>query len=275
MTKPLRVLVTGAYGLIGNLVFANLARQAERYVVFGTSRRTTPSKRTDGAEVFPIPEDRLRVVDLTDLEGMRRAVEGMDVVVHMAADPSGISGWESVHSNNIIGTYNMFEASREAGVKRVLYASSNQVAFGYRDRQDILAVLSGKTEEGFGPVEPKIDHTMPTRPLNLYSCSKVFGEGLSHMYASTTPMSVIVLRFGWVLAADKPPQPYGHSVWCSQRDCVQFVEKAILAPSEVKFDIFFVHSQNEQNFVDIQHGMDVLGYLPEDGANPSGTFHVH
>lgn len=266
MSSPLRVLVTGAYGLIGNLVFRRLLEQPERYEVYGTSRRDKPSVRTDGIEVCVIPPDRLRIADLTNAEAMQDATRGMDVVVHMAADPSGIPGWESVLNNNIIGSYNMYEACRLAGVKRVLYASSNQVAFGYRDQPEINTLMRGNVEDLAGKDFHPIDHTMPTRPLNFYSCSKVFGEGMGHMYAANHGISVLVLRIGWVLAEDKPPAPYGRSVWCSQRDCVQFVEKAIQAPESLRFDVFFVQSRNRYNFVDIQHGIDVLGYDPQDSA---------
>lgn len=258
------VLITGAYGLIGNLVFSHLARQPERYNVFGTSRRPRPSERAELMDVYPIPEDRLRIADLTNFTAMQEAVEGMDAVIHMAADPSGIPGWDSVLQNNIIGSYHLFEACRLAGVSRVLYASTNQVSFGYRDQEPFKTLISDSTE----PVNPQsfhpINHKQPTRPLNLYSCSKVFGEGLAHMYAHTHGMSCIVLRIGWVMAEDNPPEGFGRAVWCSRRDCVQLVELALNAPPSLRFDVFYVQSANRLNFVDIGHARIVLGYSPQD-----------
>jgi NAD+ dependent glucose-6-phosphate dehydrogenase len=67
----------------------------------------------------PIPPAKLRISDLTDFEAVQRAAQGMDVVVHMAADPSGAEGWESILNNNIVGSYHLFEACRLAGVRRV------------------------------------------------------------------------------------------------------------------------------------------------------------
>ena len=52
------------------------------------------------------------------------AFEEVDVVVHLAANAQGGATWEDLLNPNIIGTYNVFEASRRAGVKRVIYASS-------------------------------------------------------------------------------------------------------------------------------------------------------
>lgn len=258
------VLVTGAYGLIGNLVYARLAQQPERYNVFGTSRRPRPSERAEPMDVYQIPEDRLRIADLMDFEAMQQAVAGMDEVIHMAADPSGIPVWESVLQNNIIGSYHVFEACRLAGVSRVLYASSNQVSFGYRDQEPFTTLISQSTApveaESFSP----IIHTQPTRPLNLYACSKVFGESLAHMYAYTHGMSCIVLRIGWVMADDTPPEGFGRAVWCSRRDCVQLVELALNAPDSLRFDVFYVQSDNPLNFVDISHAREVLGYNPQD-----------
>ena len=261
-----KVLITGAYGLIGNLVYAQLAGQPARYDVYGTARRPRPSQRAEEMETCLIPDEKLRIADLTDFAAMQRAMQGMDVVVHMAADPSGIPGWDSVLNNNIIGSYHMFEASRLAGVKRVLYASSNQVSFGYRDQEPFKSLLAPEARE----VDPRdirpIDPTQPTRPLNFYACSKVFGEGLAHMYAYTHGLSCIVLRIGWVLGDDQPPGHFARAVWCSQRDCVQLVELAINAPDSLRFDIFYVQSANAHNFVDIQHAKDVLGYAPQDSA---------
>src|SRR4051812_28974407 len=121
-----KVLITGAYGLIGNLVYAHLAAQPEAYDVYGMVRRAQPSARVATDHFCRIPAEKLRLADLTDFAAVQRAVEGMDLIVHMAADPEGHDGWESVLNNNIIGAQHMFEASRLAGVKRIIYASTNQ-----------------------------------------------------------------------------------------------------------------------------------------------------
>jgi NAD+ dependent glucose-6-phosphate dehydrogenase len=262
-SSPIKVLVTGAYGLIGNLVYSRLLSQPEMYDVYGMSRTLKQSQRTEGIEVCPVEESRLRVGDLTDFDSVRRAVEGMDVVVHMAADPAGMN-WESVLNNNMVGSYHIFEASRLAGVKRVLYASSNQVVFGYGQEEPFKSLFHGEFEAVDPQALTPIDHLQPTRPLNLYACGKVFGEALAHMYAYKMGMSCLVLRIGWVLGDDRPPTKWGRAVWCSQRDVVQLVEKAIQAPPELKYDVFFGHSDNLYNMVDLSHAKQVLGYSPQD-----------
>jgi nucleoside-diphosphate-sugar epimerase len=258
-----QILITGAYGLIGNLVYAHLDTQPDRYSTYGMVRRVEASARIEAMELCEIPAERLRYADLTDFAAVRRAVAGIDVVVHMAADPNGHSSWESVLNNNIVGTYHLFEASRLAGVKRVIYASTNQVVFGYRADEPYRSLFAGR--EGAAPEAiPPIHHTQPTRPLNYYACSKVFGESLAHMYAFTHGMSCICLRIGWVTASDRPASPQARYLWCSQRDIVQLVGRCIEAPASLRFDIFFGQSDNHPNFVDIQHARDVLGYAPQD-----------
>ena len=263
---PIRVLVTGATGLIGNLVYARLASQPGAYDAHGMVRRAQPSARATAMNFCDIPAGKLRLADLSDFSAVQRAVEGMDVVVHMAADPNGNAPWDRVLDSNIVGGYHLFEASRLAGVKRVVYASTNMVVFGYLagepHRTSLARGLDHVTPEDF----PPIHHTQPTRPTTLYACSKVFGEALAHLYAQVHGLSCICLRIGWVTADDRLPQPRARMLWCSQRDIVQLVERCIRAPDSLRFDVFFGQSDNRYNLVDIQHARDVLGYDPQDSA---------
>jgi nucleoside-diphosphate-sugar epimerase len=252
--------------LIGNLVYAHLATMPERYAPFGNARRRQTSDRVSDASYTPIPDDHLRIADLTDFAGMQRAIEGMDVVVHMAADASGHGGYDSVLINNIIGTHNVFEACRLAGVKRVIFASTNQVVFGYRDTEPYKSLF----ELRFDKVDPKdiqpITHDQPARPLNDYAASKVYGEALAHQYAYQHGLSCIALRIGWVTHDDKPLHPAARFTWCSKRDIVQLVMRCIEAPASLRFDVFFGQSNNPYNLVDIEHPRRVLGYEPQDSV---------
>jgi uronate dehydrogenase len=265
-SDKINVLVTGAYGLIGNLIYARLAAQPEAYNIFGMVRRMQPSSRARALNLCAIPADKLRLADLGDFAAVQRAVEGMHTVVHMAAAADAAAPWQSVLNDNILGAYHLFEASRQAGVKRVIYASTNQVVFGFRADEPYRSLFAGRFEQ-LSPEEIQpIDHTQPTRPLNYYACSKVFGEALAHMYAYTHGMSCICLRIGWVTADDRLPHPSARILWCSQRDVVQLVQRCINATSSLRFDVFFGQSGNLYNLVDIQHARDVLGYAPQDRA---------
>ncbi|TFH04892.1 MAG: NAD(P)-dependent oxidoreductase [Spirochaetales bacterium] len=259
----MRVLITGAYGFLGNLLYAHLARSPERYEPYGLVRRLTPSVRADSVSITEIPESNLRMAELSDFDAVRAAMDGIDVVVHLAADPDPRSGWEPILNSNVVGTYNVFESARAAGVKRVVFASTNQVVFGYSSVPPYdLLIREQFDDEALKDYEP-IRHEWPTKPTTFYSCSKVFGEALAYMYSETHGMSSICLRIGWVLPEDKPRS---RTVWSSQRDIVQMMERCIVAPDSLRFDVFFGQSDNEYNIVDIQHVRDVLGYEPQDGA---------
>jgi nucleoside-diphosphate-sugar epimerase len=265
-TSPKKILVTGAYGLIGNLVYTRLAAQPDRYDVYGLAKTVEPSARTKFIAVVEIPAERLRLADISDFTAVARAVTGLDTIIHLAADPDGRAGWESVLANNIIGAHNVFEAARLAGVQRVIFASTNQVVFGYGADAVYQALLAGRLDDVDPATLRRIDHTRPVRPLNDYACSKVFGEALAHMYAYTHGLSCLCLRIGWVVSDDRVPSARARTIWCSQRDLVQLVERCVNAPDSLRFDVFFGHSDNRYNFVDIEHARQVLGYAPQDHA---------
>ena len=82
-----RVLVTGVYGLIGGEVYLRLLSQPNRYQVYGLSRRRYPSDRSSRNRNLNIPDDRFFLSDMSDMGTMMEAMHGIDIVVHMAADP--------------------------------------------------------------------------------------------------------------------------------------------------------------------------------------------
>jgi uronate dehydrogenase len=98
--------------------------------------------------------------------------------------------------------------------------------------------------------------------------SKVWGEALGRVYADTHRLSVICLRFGSVNAEERPhTSPWARSVWCSQRDAIQAVVRAIHASDEMRFDAFYVVSNNKYCWVDLDHSREGLGYVPQDSAD--------
>ena len=266
MAHAKRVLITGAYGLIGNTVYRALSAAPDAYDVYGLARRQHPSDRLPGSELCAIPDDRLFIANLSDVAALQKAVQGMDVVVHMAANPNGEAEWESILTDNIIGTYNVFEACRQAGVKRIVSASSMQVIHGYRLDEPYKSLMDG-TFTRFAPDSfARLTTTQPPRPMNLYGASKVWGEALAHMYAYAHGMSCICLRIAWVLAEEPPPDIDARVHWCSRRDVAQLVQRSVDAPDSVRFDVFFGLSDSDYNIGDIQDARDVLGYQPQDGV---------
>lgn len=259
----LKVLVTGAAGQIGYMVFSRLLSQPDRYEVYGVDRRGGPSLRVPGSWDLNLPEDRFSVCDLYDYSGVAKAVEGMDVVAHLGADPEG-DEWDSVLNNNVIGAYNVYEASRKADVKRVVGASSIMVSEGHREQEPYRAMMERRKAdipETFQTISPEI----PAEPRGIYAASKVWLESLARTYSHRHGMSCLCIRIGQV-ERDRPRPPQGADIYVSQRDITQIWEKAITAPDDLRFGIYYGMSDNDYRWTDIAAAREDLGYVPEDRA---------
>ena len=113
---------------------------------------------------------------------------------------------------------------------------------------------------------PVLTHESPLHPSGLYGASKAWGEALGRHYADAYGLSVICVRIGRVKREDRPESPREFAVWCSQRDIARFLERCITAPPAVRFDTFFVTSDNRWGYRDLTHAREVLGWEPLDRA---------
>jgi len=150
-------------------------------------------------------------------------------------------------------------------VKRIVYASSGATVAGWEREMPYRALAEGRYDAVPESWE-KLTHQTPVRPMGLYGCSKVWGEALARHYTDTSDLSILCLRIGAVNAADRPQQARDFSVWCSQRDIVQMIERCIDAPESLRFDIFYVLSDNRWGYRDLEHARQVLGFVPQDAA---------
>jgi nucleoside-diphosphate-sugar epimerase len=248
MAKP-RVLVTGMSGLIGRA----LRKQLEgRFDLRALNR---------GA-VEGVPCHR---ADIANLEAIAPAFEGVDTVVHLAADATSPNPpWDSILNNNVTGTYNVYEAARRAKVKRVVFASSGATIAGVENEAPYKDLAAGRYD---GLTSwPMVTHLSPVRPTALYGVSKVWGEALGRQYADVHGLSIICVRIGRVNSEDRPLAARDFSVWCSQRDIVRLIEHCIDAPATLRYDIVFGTSRNRWGYRDLEHTRAVLGWEPMDAA---------
>lgn len=252
MTEKPRVLITGASGLIGRLVLRDLS---DRYAFSGLSRRPV-----DG-----IPHT---VADITDLDAVRRAMRGVDMVMHLAAETEDYNDWEKVQRITMGGTLNMFRAAQEAGVRRVVFASAGSTMIGYEwyAGSPYGRLAAGKLDrlpEG----ERMLLHTDPPRPDTFYSVGKLFGEHTGRLFSDRYGMSVLVIRVGAVLPDDKPTLVRELPGYLSHRDLVSMIDKCLAAPPELKFDNFHAVSDNSRRWRDTDHARQVLGWAPVDSSD--------
>ena len=113
-----------------------------------------------------------------------------------------------------------------------------------------------------------IAHETPIRPVQLYGCSKVWGEALARHFTDTSDLSILCLRIGAVLSADRPSPQRHEPVWCSQRDIARLVQACVNAPQDLKFDIFYAVSSNKWSYRDRCHAREILGYKRLDSVGP-------
>lgn len=269
MTAPKKVLVTGATGQIGYMTYKRLKEQREKYDAYALDYKREPSVRVPRSWTLEIPDEKFILCDIADFDQVRQAVEGMDVVAHLAADPSGES-WESLLNSNIVGTYNVFEACKVAGVGRIVAASSITVSQGHRGSEPYKAMMERRHTDIPDNVE-MITPDIPAEPRSLYAATKVWTESLARTYAHRHGLSCICVRIGQV-ERDRPRPSQGADIYVSQRDIVQIFERCINADDSLQFEIFYGMSNNDLRWVDISNARQKVGFVPQDRAEDNHDY---
>jgi nucleoside-diphosphate-sugar epimerase len=227
------VLLTGPSGRVGPHLVEDFE---ERYDL-----RTFDLKPSDRTNSF--------VGTLASVESLRAAMRGVEVVVHLAATSDEAPFIEELVPNNVVGLYNVFEAARQEGVRRIVFASSVQ------------AVGQGLNQVQ-AAVETDVNH-----PNSLYGVTKVLGEVMGLWYHDHHDLEFVALRIGWF---QDYPEKHKHSgeisnIWLSPRDLISLVQKAIETP-DVGYAVVNGTSNPLSPVLSLQSAYDVLGYQPMDDA---------
>ena len=176
----------------------------------------------------------------------------------------GSDSFEEQLPANIIGTYNVFEAARSAGVKRVVYASSGSTVRGVEHIYPYGEIAQGNYQNVKGPI-PLITH-QDIRPGGVYGATKVWGEALARHFSDAYDMSMLCVRIGSVTKDNIPSDTRQKSIYLSHEDVCQILRLSIDAPSELKYDVFLATSNNRWSYRDLEHPRKVLGYEPLSSA---------
>lgn len=231
--RGLRVLITGAAGNIGRTLRSHLKG---RYALLRLTDIAPQEPAGAGEEV--------QTVDIRDAGALERSMEGIDCVIHLAGVPEE-DAWEKILPLNIEGCYNVFEAARRQGVRRVVFASSNHAV-------------------GFHRRETFIDTMVQPRPDGRYGVSKVFGEAVGRLYADKYGLSVACLRIGSFRPSDRPSESRHLLTWISHRDMAQLAMRCVEHPG-YHFVVAYGVSNNLRNRWD-NTPAKFLGYRPQDDA---------
>ncbi len=226
-----RLLLTGAAGALGRMLRPRLKRYCRTLRV------------SDIAAMDPAGEgEEVVVAPLEDEAAMYALLDGVDAVVHFG----GVSiekPFSTVLPANIVGAYNLYEAARRRGTKRIIFASSNHVTGFYGQGETIPA------------------HVVP-RPDSYYGLSKAFGENLAQFYFDRHGLETVSLRIGSCL-----PEPVDRrqlSSWISHDDMERLIVAALTAPV-VGHSIVYGVSDNRTTWWDNSQGRHV-GYAPQDSS---------
>jgi NAD+ dependent glucose-6-phosphate dehydrogenase len=251
--KNSKILVTGMSGLIGGIAGRKFA-----------ANHDVSALGRSNVEGFPTA-----IVDIGDgIDGILPAVEGVKTVIHMAGSRGNVPAETHIKAN-VTGVYNLFEACRIAGVKRIVAASTGAVIAGYEKDEPYKSLVHDPDFE-MPAQRPNITVETPVRPRNMYAVSKMFTENLGRMYSEQHDMSIICIRIGKVEIDDVPLNARNASVWYSHRDILQVIDKAVHAPDDLKYAVVFACSDNPTRYRDIEHTNNVLGFVPQDSAAEHG-----
>ncbi|MGW2813114.1 NAD-dependent epimerase/dehydratase family protein [Streptomyces sp. NPDC001415] len=233
MPRPRTVLLTGAAGGLGTLMRGLLP-------AYGYELRLL--------DVLPIPgEPGAITADLADKDALREAVRGVDAVLHLA----GISleaSFDKILKANIEGTYNLYEAAREEGVRRIAFASSNHAV--------------GFTPRPLDADDPLIPVATAHRPDTFYGLSKAFGEDLAQFYWDKHGLETVSVRIGSCFP--EPTSVRMLSIWLSPGDGARLFHAALTA-ERVGHTVVYGSSANTRLWWDLSSAR-ALGYEPRDDS---------
>jgi len=241
----MRVLLTGAGGHVGRTVFEGLREAYDWRLMYHSQPTGDPG----------VP---YHIGEVQDIEDVRPAVEGVDAMIHLAGDPRRSAPWRSVITNNIDGAYTVYQAAAEAGVERVVYASSNHAVGAFETDERTPDIY--RTDDEF-----RLDGTELPRPGNEYGISKATGEVIGRYFHDKHGFSVCNIRIG-NLNEDHPPVDYerGQAMWLSTRDCAHIHDRALQA--DYGFEIVYGISDNDRKYYSLERAKEALGYEPMDNS---------
>ena len=200
-------------------------------------------------DLKPSAEPQSFVGDLSEIEPLRAAMRGIEVVVHLAATSDEAPFVEQLLGPNIVGVFNVLEAARLEKVRRVVFASSIQ-AVG----------LNGRGQSEATGVE------MLPRPNSMYGATKVWGETLGRHYHDKHGLEFIAIRLGAFESYDSPrltKRGY-RSIWLSPRDAVSIFRAAIETENIGGYAIVNATSITPVERLSLQSAREILGWQPQE-----------
>ena len=232
----MKILITGAKGTIGRKIVPVLENKHELCLLSNTHNTE---------------DDRWHQVDLVNLDQVLKITQGIDIVIHLAIATGHEGDYEDDTFNqqrfdvNVKGTYNLFEASQRAGVKKVIYTSSLTVVWGY---------LPPSWVEG----------NVPAKPVGTYALTKHLGEQIAAYYSQVYGLCALCLRIPKPIDIDDPDSKKTPILpqWIAFPDLVQAYTLALETHFTGLKTITVVGESSKRRW-DLSLAEELLGYFPQ------------
>jgi nucleoside-diphosphate-sugar epimerase len=250
------VLVTGASGNIGTKLLPYLRELYDLRLI----------------DIDPKGNPDILKLDLSVwTNALSEAFQGVDTVIHLAADPYENKTWEQLLSPNVDATINTFIAAQRAAVRRVIFASSNHAMGGYKDKPEVKCLTVGLPPLPGTHIFAR-GESIDSTP---YGSMKLFGERIGKCFAEANEqLSVVAIRIGWVqrgnnLSTDLPEESdsWYKAMWLSTPDLCQLIGKSIECKLRDRFVVVHGMSANAPMVWDLEQTQALVGYVPTDGLS--------
>jgi uronate dehydrogenase len=230
----MHVLITGAAGFIGQRLARGLEAEYELRL----------------ADLQPPDDPRGVRFDITRLEETLAVMHGIEAVIHLAVASGREGEFEDDAFNqkrfdvNVKGTWNVLEAARRAGVRRIVHTSSIMVTWGY-------------------PATAGISSDAPARTVGTYSLTKYLGEVICEHFARNYGLSIICLRIAKPIDLEDPRRRASliRPQWLGFPDLTQAYKLALAAPN-IGFEIVTIVGDSSRCPWDLGKAKRILGYRP-------------
>jgi NAD(P)-dependent dehydrogenase (short-subunit alcohol dehydrogenase family) len=288
-----QVLVTGPYGEAGEAILEHLLPKSEYEFTL--------------LDVQDHPDYETFVADVSDYEAIRPAFDDKDAVIHLAGESDAGADFEDVLEPNVVGIYNVIQAMEDAGVPKLIFASSMRAMALYEEdhKPDLYEPDYPSEHDPF-----RLTHRDVPKPDSYYGASKVWAENLarSAVRRDGEPSQAFGLRISSVRTKEYD-HPYGDAergvdrtpdyelgeddeVWDQsqtgswERGSEEYQEQlkrmhaswtsqrdfahmleCCLQNDDVTFDTFFAVSDNEARWFDLEHAKAVIDYDPQDDSS--------
>lgn len=300
-TLKTKLLITGGNGWVGRVFYEELSKIPSFDIfILDKNKLDQGSARfifenTDLSAKKPtIAEDHFFQCDLTnEYNKLLKAIEGMDIVVHLAAALE-ILPVEEIEKCNKVGTENLFKACQEKGVKKIIFASTVMMMWDKLTQEPYKSICDGTFKAKLSTEQ--ILRTDLRKDFDIEQLKKLCGESFQNVFTYMDSKrfgeeqavkftqqggSSLIMRLGWVNTDNSPyvckeendkkfvagqPSHSRDSVWLSVEDAASFSQsciKSVLKSKENSLQIYYAVSNNAHCFFDIEKSRRELGWKPE------------